>query len=157
MKYMLYVNKVIRHLPSHIVFMLCVLVLPYFPSAKADESSAFITLSPPILQGGYLKDGDLITDGKVLCTDGTARSRLWMASDYLSPDRDSYVVYQINNMRARLNVKLKGDGWSTSSVLAGGIINNNAGVSTGFNIVANGDQYALPGDYILSVAGECFT
>ncbi|WP_447831033.1 AfaD family invasin [Aeromonas salmonicida] len=136
-----------------IALLLCVYVDVVLASVDVPNTELQLSFIP--LEGGRLRDGDLIGRGQVLCGNTHNKFRVWLDSTYLAPDRQSYHLYLNDSRQAKIQVRLQGSGWLQALTEENGIIKIDNESRATFDIVVHGEQTVMPGVYPIHVKAAC--
>ncbi|WP_394854323.1 AfaD family invasin [Vibrio cholerae] len=145
------VNKITG--PAHYLgnLLLCFLAC-FTPNVFADT---VIQLSMAQLDVSDLKDGELIGRGRIICSEESSGFKVWIATQHLAPDQQSYILSSVESQQTRLQIRLQGHLWQSTLPLDNGIFRSRSESSAVFDIVAHGEQKIQPGIYPLRVSGAC--
>jgi hypothetical protein len=127
----------------------------FFCSTTVIANDTVLQLSMVHLEGSSLNDGHLIGRGRVRCGGEQSGFRVWMAPEFLTPDKHSYVLNMANNEQVKLHIRLQGHGWQPAMTSDLGIGKVGRDSSAEFEIVANGNQLLSPGIYTLRINAAC--
>ncbi|ELL3752075.1 AfaD family invasin [Vibrio cholerae] len=151
MNYQQSVNKITGAVHYMGKLLLCFLAC-FTPDVVADT---VVQLSMAQLDVSDLKDGELIGRGRIICSEEHSGFKVWIATQHLAPDQQSYILYPVENRQTKLQIRLQGHLWQIPLPLGNGIFRSGSESSAVFDIVAHGEQKIQPGIYPLRVSGAC--
>ena len=108
--------------------------------------------------GEQLFDGDILATGRIICRERHTGFHIQMNARQVEGRPGHYIVQGSKDTQSKLWVRLGGEGWSSPT--GGGqqgIVRSGQEEQVIFDVMADGNQCAKPGEYIFSVSGKCLT
>ncbi|ELL8642929.1 adhesin [Escherichia coli] len=119
------------------------------------SQAAELNIIPHKGMNGSLRDGAKVARGQIVCRGAHIGFYVWMNARQEGKGAGRYIVQGRRDSRHEIRVRLDGEGWSPVEEGQRGVLRLGMEEQAVFNVVADGDQYVPPDDYIFSVGGIC--
>lgn len=103
-----------------------------------------------------LRDGMKLATGRMTCRETHTGFHVWMNARQDGGRPEHYIVQNSKGIQHELRVRIGGNGWISSFGEAQrGIFRLGKEEQAIFDVIVDGDQKVIPGEYMLSISGEC--